>query len=142
MLTKRWKPIMFWGITLFVACATIVVVALLHNPSIHYRMFTDGESLYAVLHDEMRAGDSLTHVQRRLGKGRHLTEFEKKEYRSVIPELTQMGEFFPHGVEKSDHFIAYVIYEDVEVILQFRENRLINFNPKEYSNYTPFVSLG
>jgi len=141
-MKKIQKRILCWSIPLFGVGMLVAGIAALQDNGTRYHLFKDAESLYALLHHEVRSGDSLEHVQITLGDGRNLDDIEKKKLSSVIPKLAEMGGFYPDRVEDEDQFVAYIFGEGYEVILQFRGGHLINFAPEEYWHYEPFVTLG
>jgi hypothetical protein len=97
----------------------------------HYRSRKDRESLLKVLREEVSPGDSLEEVQSLLGPGAVLSNPE--DHRQTLRELADRSpERYPDGIEESDEFLVYPTRVGWVEVLQFRNGRLINFNPRQY----------
>ncbi len=90
----------------------------------------DAESLFAVLHKQVKLGDSIQRVQELLGQGQPPRNPEKN-LATAKKKATRYPQHYPDGAKDGDQFLVYV-YGNLVVDLQFRDGRLINFNPKEY----------
>ena len=100
-------------------------VLIAHHKTIH-------EKLAAYV----RLGQSVEHVQAILGKGVLLTQDDNRERLHQPIQLTRANrEHFPDGVNVEDVFLFYEITSNEELYLQFRDNRLINFDPSYYRRH-------
>ena len=93
----------------------------------HYREHKDTTSLNQTLHRYLKPGDSIEHVNRLLGSGdegdRTTLLRVQKTFARKVPAS------YPDGVEDGDRFLEYDAPDNCSIILQFRDNRLINFDP-------------
>ena len=99
-------------------------------PAIHYRHCHEAESLYAAIHDTLRAGDTMAKVETLLGPG--LVPENRAEF------LTQMRRTaadtparYPDGIADGDAFLGYARGPST-LYLQFRHGKLINFSHDEF----------
>ncbi len=121
----------------------ILMAALLLNgcasTSEHYRIHGDGPSLFAVMHQEIRNGQSLSQVRSRLGEGLDIDQAKLREIHERI--LAKRPSMLPDGVEDKDLFVAWRYDGGPWQTLQFRDDRLVNHNPEHYETYRPFRSV-
>ena len=99
----------------------------------HYQSHHDCESLYLVLHQQVKAGDSKAAVEQLLGIGKIPSPADKEKLLSAIKKGTQkLPQAYPDGVEDIDEFVGYGCGPESvncggEIFyLQFRDGKLIN----------------
>jgi hypothetical protein len=102
----------------------------------HYRRYRDGKSLYAILHNEIKPGDSIERVQELLGSGEPPSQPER--ILSAMKKLClKHPDGCPDGVQENDIFIGYPIRDGGTLYLQFRDGRLVNHVAEDYTEYRP-----
>jgi hypothetical protein len=109
----------------------------------HYQSHHDCESLYLVLHQQVKAGDSKAAVEKLLGTGKIPSPAEREKLLSAIKKGAQkFPHAYPDSVEDTDEFLWYgCSTENVngcgEVFsLQFRDGKLINHR-QDFRKYEP-----
>ena len=105
----------------------------------HYRSHKDGQSLYAVMHDSVRRGDSVEKVQGLLGTGQNDEGRKALEATKRMAAKNPSG--WPDGVRDDDRVIGYPCDESTTLWLQFRNGRLINHDPDDFAEYEPMTSV-
>lgn len=106
----------------------------------HYRVHGDGPSLYRLLHDDIRSGQRLEEVRSRLGPGN--IPCDQERVREVhLRMLTKAPQSFPYGVKDTDRYVDWQFDGGPWITLQFRDNRLVNHLPQEFSEYKPFTAV-
>lgn len=101
----------------------------------HYRKNHDGESLYRVLHDQVKPGDSLAKVQGLLGQG----EASVARTRAAVKQFAQRFQSqFPAGYQEHDVLVDFAT-PGGWLTLQFRDNKIINYRPEDYAHYEPMT---
>ncbi|MEM9346045.1 MAG: hypothetical protein AAGB26_05460 [Planctomycetota bacterium] len=114
--------LLFMLLILCTGCAT-------HSEN--YRRTGSPEPLRLAMLHEIEPGFSIEQVQSRLGLG----EAVGKQQRGPLNRMVQKyPDDFPDGIEVDDLFFAYSYSENCSDVLQFRNNRLINFDPSFYEN--------
>lgn len=105
-----------------------------------YRQQRDAEWLYAVLHEDVKAGDSIERVQELLGKGQAADEPDRLlEATRKLAEMHPVG--YPDGVQEGDVFLGYPIGKRSILYLQFRNGKLVNHIPDHFAEYEPATVL-
>ncbi|MCH8333133.1 hypothetical protein IIC65_04310 [Candidatus Sumerlaeota bacterium] len=98
----------------------------------HYRKYGDGKSLDKALHTRIKKGESIARVQDLLGPG--LPARDPERHRDLVRRFIERdSESFPDGVSDDDFFLAYRMGAKATKILQFRDDKLINFDPAHYA---------
>ena len=102
------------------------------SPAKHYRKYHDVKSLCAVLSQQVKSGDSMEHVQSLLGPGVILSGAERDLAAAHYLQLARgRPQVFRDGIVGDDVFLGY--NSDASALaLQFRNGRLINFDPKRF----------
>jgi len=120
----------------------VVAVALVASSgcssAAHFREYRDGQSLFAVMHDSIRPGDSIVKVEHLLGRG--LTVGQKDALQAAKNMEAKNPANWPDGVNDDDWVIGFRYGELSTLWLQFRDGRLVNHDPKDYAKYEPMVS--
>jgi hypothetical protein len=117
----------------------LVVAAGGCSSAAHYRTHHDGKSLYAVMHDSVRSGDSIEKVQRLLGAGQD--DQGRKTLEAMKKMAAKNPSGWPDGVRDDDRVIGYPFGDGATLWLQFRAGRLINHNPNDFTKYEPITSV-
>lgn len=116
--------------------ATLLVVTTLIAVAIHqvqWRFFTpsgvyqttkNGSALLGIIGVEIRNGDSMSSVRRRLGPGNVLTDSQSHEQRRI--QMESKPDVAKEGYQENDVLICYSSIEGIAVVLQFRNEKLIN----------------
>ena len=124
----------------FVGCvlAVLLVAGSGCSSAAHYRSHKDGKSLYAVMHDSVRPGDSVEKVQELLGAG------QNDEGRKCIEATKRIAaknpSACPDGVRDDDVMIGFPFGELGSLWLQFRNGKLVNHNPAEFAKFEEMVN--
>ncbi len=90
--------------------------------------------MFAVLHEQIKPGNTLEHVENLLGKGT-----PPKDQAKLVRVLQKMAQVrpqgYPEGIQENDPFAGFSFNGSHSsiVYLQFRNGKLINFDPKEFS---------
>jgi hypothetical protein len=94
-----------------------------------YRRTGDAVALNILLKDRIHNGDSIGHVSRILGPGRHETD---AKYRAdAVNSARRNSSEYPQGGQDTDEFYSWSSGRVIRG-LQFRGGRLINHNPAVY----------
>ena len=102
------------------------------SPAKHYRKYHDVKSLCAVLSRQVKSGDSIERVKDLLGPGAVLSGESRDRAANHYAQLTrQRPQVFPDGVVGDDVFVGYDS-DAAALALQFRNGRLVNFDPKRF----------
>ncbi len=118
----------------------VLLAAGCSSAASHYRSHGDGPSLYRVLHEDIRDGQSLEQVKSHLGPGDIPSNQDK--YRDIQRRiLAKRPAVLPSGVEDKDQFIQWQYDGNPFMILQFRGNLLVNHQPRHFQEYKPFTSV-
>ena len=104
----------------------------------HFRAHRDGPSLYAVMHDSVREGDSLAKVERLLGRG--LEDGQKEALKVSKGFAAKDPAKWPDGVNDDDWMVGFRFGELSTLWLQFRDGKLVNHNPADYAKCEPMVN--
>jgi len=115
-------------IAIIVACMTTGC----RSPSQCYHRTHDVRSLFRVLYDEIRSGDSRSKVHALLGSGYPVWQ-KLYEYRE------RNGSAFPDGFQQGDEIFIYPAIgndgEECSVLLHFRTDKLINYDFERFRVY-------
>jgi hypothetical protein len=120
--------------TLLVVTA-MIAVAIHHlqwryfTPSGVYQTTKNGSALLGILGVELKNGDSRSSVRRRLGLGNVLTDRQSHEQRRIQTE--SKPDSAREGYQENDVLICYTSIEGIAVVLQFRNDQLINHHVPE-----------
>jgi len=112
-------------------CAVVFAEASTHSKARHYRKHMDAESLFATLHNEIRAGDSIQRVETLLGK-RQISRSHERLLIMARNKAQLSPRKHPSGVRNDDEFVGFCYGNTAAIFLQFREGRLINFDPEGF----------
>ena len=117
------------------ATTAVVAVILVATFSLHWRYFSpsgvyqtrkNGSALLGLLSHGINNGDTRASVITRLGRG---TIIDGERALDVMGEnMVQQPVAYPDGFQKTDVFVMYSAAEGFALHLQFRDNRLVNFN--------------
>lgn len=112
--------------------AATVLVALM-TQCVHWRFFTpsgvyqttkNGSALLGILGVEIKNGDTLDTVRMRLGHGTTIVdEVTREETRTSALAHPKIA---TDGYQEADKLVQYSAIDGFFVVLQFRDNRLIN----------------
>ncbi len=106
----------------------------------HYQSHGDGPSLYRVLYKNIRTGQSIDQVRDCLGPGEIPSDQDK--FRDIQRRiLAKEPSNVPGGVEDDDQFVLWQYDGHPVMMLQFRDNILVNHQPDLYKTYEPFRSV-
>jgi hypothetical protein len=108
------------------------------SPAAHYRKYHDGESLCAVLHDSVRTGDSVEKVEGLLGAGEDAVDTGPVE--AMRQFAARDPSHWTDGVKDDDRVIGFSINDGQVLWLQFRNGKLINHNPGDFTKYQPMIN--
>jgi len=129
------------GVLIIAICLLVSVVASGCSKTADSQAQSDAKSLFAALHNEVKPGDTIERVQAILGRGVSRPNSEKR-FAARQEMAKRYPQSYPDGVQKDDVFVRYTFGDNVGVALQFREGRLINFDPKQFEKVPKFVGLG
>lgn len=126
---------------IFLALSSFLVWPATPLEADHYQRFQDGNSLYQLLSSSVDRGDSLEDVEDLLGQGVPVVE-SAEELRQQLQEIAQAyPEHYPDGVFATDRFVGYSFGRG-QIVLQFRNQTLINHRPETFQNWQPPQDLG
>jgi hypothetical protein len=117
----------------------MVVVALLgvalaihraNNPAVRYRNGDHAVFQQAVAGDRIKSGDTLRKVEAVLGAPR--TPSNPNASRAAIDHILSSPSGYPDGYQEGDVFLQYWVTPDAYSSLQFRDGRLVNFDPRRF----------
>ena len=122
------EPVVFALVGVTLAAAGF---GLLYGKSavVHYRIRHDGNSLYRVLCTRLQPGDSRRKVTRLLGLGTELQELSRSR---LLEAAKKRPEYFPDGALATDVFLNYPCGGPRWSCLQFRDEKLVNFQPAPF----------
>lgn len=101
------------------------------NPALHYRLGGSQNALDQSLSRQVRPGDTFERVQELLGRpdtGAAVQATGEK----LVRESLSRGLDIPDGLESGDRFALWRAGQ-FSTYLQFRDGRLVNFNPADYA---------
>ena len=113
----------------------LIAVAIHHvqwryfTPSGVYQTTKNGSALIGILGVEIQNGDSMSSVRRRLGPGNVLTDTQSHEQRRI--QMESKPDSAREGYQENDVLICYSSIEGIAVVLQFRNDKLINHHVPE-----------
>jgi hypothetical protein len=111
--------------------------------SLRYRMTDSPAAFYGAVHKRLSPGDSMGRFREVLGPGEEVIGQRREKLLSASRHfMVQSPDAYPDGVEEADVFIEYRVGLNTGYQFQFRDGRVINFNPNDYSNYRPVTVLG
>lgn len=126
---------------IFMALSSFAVWPATPLEAEHYQRFQDGNSLYRLLSSSVNRGDSLEDVKELLGQGLPVVE-NAGELRQQLQELAQAyPEHYPDGVFATDRFVGYS-FGHGRVVLQFRNQTLVNHRPETFQTWQPHQDPG
>lgn len=108
------------------------VFAFIHwnDPVTRYRRNHDAASLRAILSRRARNGDTIARIQDLLGPAKQYTNAGFQSV--IIPYAQRNRSSFPDGVAETDVFYEFAEGPHMKTVLQFRNGRMVNFDPKEF----------
>ncbi|MEW4568998.1 hypothetical protein AB1L88_14130 [Tautonia sp. JC769] len=109
----------------------ILAVLRWFDPVVRYRRDRDADSLYSALSSGVKNGDPVEKLERLLGTGAINSSPELR--RSVTAFAERSPTDYPQGIAEDDEFREYRCGADEALILQYRQGRLVNFDPKMFS---------
>jgi hypothetical protein len=115
----------------WIVASTIVAFAGCSSES-HYRAHHDGKSLYVVLNQSVRAGDSVKKVESLLGVGKDAPGDALAAVKKFAAKLPAQ---YPDGFQETDQVRGYPFDDGATLYMQFRHGKLINHNPKDFTKY-------
>jgi hypothetical protein len=118
--------------------AVLLVTSTGCSSADHYRSHKDGKSLYAVMHESVRTGDSVEKVQGLLGAGQNDEGQKALEATKKMAAKNPSG--WPDGVRDDDKMIGFPFDDGITLWLQFRNGKLVNHNPSDFTKYEPTVN--
>ena len=133
---KPWaKKAVEYLAVLIVVLGVCGILCATHRSAWRYRMTHDPRSLYKVLHEKVRNGDSHLKVKLLLGQ---LLPADVPDWRERIAAR------LPDGALPSDRLYFLLCTGDGAVMLQFRTNDsgqqvLVNHDPERYRKYEKHV---
>ncbi|MDD5708262.1 MAG: hypothetical protein PHR35_20280 [Kiritimatiellae bacterium] len=130
-MSKREISSIRWVFSCMILSASLVGITGCSTTA-HYRRCHDGKSLYKVAYRQLQNGDSYEKVVGLLGPGTPATE-RQRHVKSVVTR--KHPESYPDGVTERDVIIFYPIDRLTSIDFQFRDERLINFDPKNFSEF-------
>jgi hypothetical protein len=104
----------------------------------HFRIRHDGKSLYRILCTRLRPGDSCGKVNSLPGTGKEPGEAHRNR---LLEAVHKCPEFYPDGVLATDVFLNYPYDGSCWTSLQFRDGRLVNHDPAQFTRYEPLCCL-
>ena len=119
--------------------AVLILVTLLgglfafihwNDPVTRYRRNHDAASLRAILSRRARNGDTIARIQDLLGPAKQYTDAGFKS--ALTAHAHRNPSSFPDGVAEIDAFYEFAEGPNMATILQFRNGRMVNFDPKEF----------
>ncbi|MCA9171130.1 MAG: hypothetical protein KDB23_25835 [Planctomycetales bacterium] len=129
------RPRFRFGIDRLLLMISILALVLVVGRHLHWRYFSpegayqlrkQGAALLVILADELNNGDSREYVIRMLGPGSTIDDEES------LARIRQTIRQFPlshaDGIQESDMFVMYSTVEGFALHLQFREDKLVNFD--------------
>lgn len=119
--------------------AVLLVTSTGCSSADHYRRHKDGKSLYAVMHDSVRTGDSVEKVQGLLGTGQN--DEGQRALQATKKMAAKNPSGWPEGVRDDDKMIGYSFGDGSTLWLQFRNGKLVNHNPSDFVKCEPMVSV-
>ena len=114
---------------------TLVAPVLVVGICVHWRYFTpygayqvrkEGSALLGILAEEIKNGDSREYVVSKLGLGTVIDD--EKPLESIRENNQQQPAAHADGFQKTDVFVMYSAAEGFGLQLQFRDDKLVNFN--------------
>jgi hypothetical protein len=96
--------------------------------------FHRAEYMHLRLHQDVRDGDSQARVDALLGPGERLDGEQRTSVQNFIRKYPEGN---PAGLEDRDTFFGYPVGKKSRVILQYRQDRLVNHNHADFANYDP-----
>jgi len=110
------------------------------NPALRYRWRHDGASLYKVLYNQLKDGDSREEVERLLGLGTPAANPARllsanREFARRRPAS------YPDGAKDGDTFLGHRVGGGSMLYLEFRDGRLVNHIPSDFREYHKAVLI-
>ena len=118
-------------------CLGLLSLSVGCSAAAHYRRHHDPESLFKVMHESVRAGDSLEQVHKLLGPGQEADQRSREAVRKLARKCPDK---YPDGVTEGDQILVWPMGQDAAMQLAFRDGKLLNHNPSDYAVYEPMIS--
>lgn len=116
------------------------------SPVARYQRNRDVDTLRYLLSTQLDSGNSVREVTALLGKGERASNEHVDRllrWRDAEGQRKFFDASFPEGVEKTDVFLFYPAEPKGSYRLQFRDGKLINFDPSLYEGPDEMIgSLG
>jgi hypothetical protein len=104
------------------------------SPVLHYRVHHDGKSLYWILCRRLKPGDSYRKAHLLLGPGREASERSRERFFLAMQKRPGLS---PDGQLPTDVLLDYPQGGACWTRLQFRDGKLVNFDPGSFTRYVP-----
>src|SRR5438128_947362 len=98
-----------------------------------YRSSGRSEDLRGALNQEVTDGASIGRVQQLLGPGWEVRDDEQRRLVLVTRQIASRTNTYPAGTQDDDRFVGYPSKDGGTLYLQFRNGKLINFNPDDFA---------
>jgi len=118
-------------------CLGLLSLSVGCSAAAHYRRHHDPESLFKVMHESVRAGESIEQAQKLLGPGQEANQEAREAVRKLARKCPDK---YPDGVTEGDQILAWPMGQDGAILLEFRDGKLLNHNPSDYVAYKPMIS--
>ena len=125
----------------FFLCAVLAAGTSGCSPAAHYRENHDAKSLCAVLSRQVKRGDTMERIQTLLGVQAVEGEPRQRAARQFVAATQRRPKEYPDGVMGDDVFVGCPTGGAV-LFLQFRQGKLINFDPGKFKTVPPSVAEG
>lgn len=112
-----------------IAFACCIAATIYLSPSAKYKRQKDEVSLRYLLATEVKPGHSRQQVCDLLGEGRPDDGSQLRKLLKYQAAVHFDKRLFPDGIEETDEIIFYTALPAGAYDLQFRDGRLVNFNP-------------
>lgn len=125
-----------------VAVVIVVVGSFCFMPAdIHFRIFQDERSFNLVMSQHVSTATTQAEIYRILGTGTVITEQERQRLLKATRDFQQQTPAaYPDGTTDDDQFVGYDL-GTFTTYLQFRNGRIVNFNPREFDVPFQFTAI-
>ena len=119
----------------FIAFAAVLALGYFLTPAdAHFRLFHDESSFNRVLSQQDPSNLTVEKIESLLGRGTPIAEQRRLQLVQATRDFCQQTpDSYPDGADADDFFIGYDLGSHISH-LQFRNGRIVNFNPREYDN--------
>jgi hypothetical protein len=125
--------------SVFVICALLPAFTSGCSRAAHYRENHDAKSLCATLNRQVKPGDSMEKIEKLLDA--HVLDgaLRQQAARHYVNVTQSRPKEFPDGVVGDDVFVGCPAGDSM-LFLQFRQGKLINFDPERFKTVPAAVS--